>query len=62
MAMNHAQFPPGLSMVEFMRQYGTEAKCYPVLYGRDGDLPDHREKCEKLLACAVERVHWTGKS
>jgi transposase-like protein len=32
MAMNHVQFQPGLSMVEFMQKYGTEAKCYRALY------------------------------
>lgn len=32
MAMNRVQFQPGLSMVEFMQQYGTEAKCYRALY------------------------------
>ena len=32
MAMNLVQFQQGLSMVEFMQQYGTEAKCYRALY------------------------------
>lgn len=32
MAMNLVQFQKGLSMVEFIRQYGTEAKCYRALY------------------------------
>jgi hypothetical protein len=32
MAMNRVQFQPGLSMVEFMQQYGAEAKCYRALY------------------------------
>jgi transposase-like protein len=32
MAMNHVQFQPGLSMVAFMQQYGTETKCYRALY------------------------------
>jgi len=32
MAMNLVRFQPGLSMVEFMQQYGTEAKCCRVLY------------------------------
>lgn len=32
MAMNPVQFQPGLSMGEFMQQYGTEAKCYRALY------------------------------
>ncbi len=31
MAMNLVQFQPGLSMVEFMQHYGTEAKCYRAL-------------------------------
>lgn len=32
MAMNLVQFQPGLSMVEFVAQYGTEAKCRRALY------------------------------
>src|SRR5690606_8804559 len=32
MAMNRVQFQAGLSMAEFIRCYGTEAKCYRVLY------------------------------
>lgn len=32
MAMNRVQFQAGLSMAEFMQQYGTEAKCYRSLY------------------------------
>jgi len=32
MAMNPIQFQPGLSMVEFVAQYGTEAKCRRALY------------------------------
>ena len=32
MAINRVQFQTGLSMVEFMQQYGTEAKCYRALY------------------------------
>lgn len=31
MAMNFVQFQPGLSKVEFMQQYGTEAKCCRAL-------------------------------
>ena len=41
MAMNRVQFQPGLSMVEFMQQYGTEAKCYRTLYrarSKKGDV------------------------
>ena len=32
MAMNWVQFQPGLSMRQFLSQYGTEAKCYRALY------------------------------
>ena len=32
MAMNLIQFQPGLSMVAFVEQYGTEAKCRRALY------------------------------
>ncbi|HOC11957.1 MAG TPA: transposase, partial [Thermomonas sp.] len=32
MAMNYVQFQPGLSMAQFIQQYGTEAKCYRALY------------------------------
>lgn len=32
MAINPVQFQAGLSMVEFVCQYGTEAKCYRALY------------------------------
>lgn len=32
MAMNLVQFQPGLTMPEFMAQYGTEAKCRRALY------------------------------
>ncbi len=32
MAMNWVQFQPGLSLAEFLRDYGTEAKCYRALY------------------------------
>ncbi|OLK39446.1 transposase, partial [Xanthomonas oryzae pv. oryzae] len=32
MGINIVQFQPGLSLSEFMDRYGTEAKCYRVLY------------------------------
>ena len=32
MAMNQVQFQAGLSIAQFIQQYGTEAKCYPTLY------------------------------
>ncbi len=32
MSINLVQFQQGLSMPEFMQQYGTEAKCYRALY------------------------------
>jgi transposase-like protein len=32
MAMNPIQFQPGLSLVDFVAQYGSEAKCYRALY------------------------------
>lgn len=32
MAINWIQFQKGMSLAEFMREYGTEAKCYRALY------------------------------
>ena len=32
MSINAVQFQPGLSMMEFVERYGTEAKCYRALY------------------------------
>lgn len=32
MSINAIQFQPGLSMPEFIRKHGTEAKCYRPLY------------------------------
>ena len=32
MSINPVQFQPGLSMAEFIRSYGTEARCYRALY------------------------------
>ncbi len=32
MSINRVQFQPGLSMAEFIRRYGTQAKCYRALY------------------------------
>ncbi|WP_027485787.1 transposase, partial [Rhodanobacter sp. OR87] len=32
MAMNQVQFQSGLSMAQFIRRYGTEARCYRALY------------------------------
>ena len=32
MAMNQVQFQQGLSMTQFMAQYGTEAKCRRALF------------------------------
>ena len=32
MAMNGVQFQPGLSMPQFLSQYGSEAKCYRALH------------------------------
>ncbi len=32
MAINPVQFQKGLSMVEFLAAYGTEAKCYRALH------------------------------
>ncbi len=31
MSMNHIQFQPGLSMPEFIQQYGTETQCEEAL-------------------------------
>lgn len=32
MSINKIQFQPGLSMMEYVERYGTEAKCYRALY------------------------------
>ncbi len=32
MSINHIQFQPGLTLSEFYRLYGTEAKCYRAFY------------------------------
>lgn len=32
MAMNAIQFQPGMSLAQFLRDYGTESKCYRALY------------------------------
>ena len=32
MAMNPIQFQPGMSLAQFLRDYGTESKCYRALY------------------------------
>jgi len=47
MAMNPIPFQPGLSMVEFVADYGTKAKCRRV---RD------RARCSRHQAAAVHRM------
>ena len=32
MRINHIQFQPGLTLSEFYRLYGTEAKCHRAFY------------------------------
>ena len=47
MAMNHVQFQAGLSMVQFIQQYGTDAKCYRALYRSRWPQGFHCPKCSK---------------
>ena len=58
MAMNRVQFQAGLSMVEFQRQYGTEAQCAAALEARrwpDGfRCPD----CGSPGHTVFERAGW----
>ena len=48
MAMNRVQFQPGLSMVEFMQRYGSEAQCEAALI---------RSRWPQGFACPACRCH-----
>ncbi|KZC43074.1 transposase, partial [Rhodanobacter sp. FW510-R12] len=55
MAMNLVQFQPGLSMVEFMQQYGTEAKCYRALYRSRWPQGFRCPACDERRRCRFRR-------
>jgi hypothetical protein len=55
MAMNLVQFQPGLSMVEFMQQYGTEAKCYRALYRARWPQGFRCPACNERRRCRFRR-------
>jgi len=55
MAMNLVQFQPGLSMVEFMQQYGTEAKCYRALYRARWPEGFRCPACDERRRCRFHR-------
>ncbi len=41
MPMNKIQFQPGLSMPEFIQQYGTEAQCEETLVQRPAIMTNY---------------------
>ena len=47
MAMNQVQFQAGLSMTQFIQQYGTEAKCYRALYRARWPTGFRCPKCDR---------------
>ena len=47
MAMNHVQFQAGLSMMQFIQEYGTDAKCYRALYRSRWPQGFRCPKCSK---------------
>ena len=55
MAMNLVQFQPGLSMVQFMQQYGTEAKCYRALYRARWPQGFRCPACNERRRCRFRR-------
>jgi transposase-like protein len=55
MAMNLVQFQAGLSMVEFMQQYGTEAKCYRALYRARWPQGFRCPACNERQRCRFRR-------
>ncbi|MBS0211957.1 MAG: transposase, partial [Proteobacteria bacterium] len=58
MAMNRVQFQAGLSMVQFIQQYGTEAKCYRALYRARWP---HGFRCPKCTGRARSRFRRAGR-
>ena len=61
MAMNRVQFQPGLSMAEFMQQYGTEAQCEAALIQSRWPQGFICPSCRGRLSTTFERAgrtHW----
>jgi transposase-like protein len=61
MAMNQVQFQRGLSMTQFIEQYGTEAKCYRALYRSRWPHGFRCPRCNKRprsLFRRAERVYY----
>ncbi len=58
MAMNQVQFQRGLSMAQFIQQYGTEAKCYRALYRSRWP---HGFRCPKCSKRPRSRFHRAGR-
>ena len=58
MAMNYVQFQPGLSMTQFIQQYGTEAKCYRALYRSRWP---HGFRCPRCGKRPRSRFHRAGR-
>ena len=58
MAMNYVQFQPGLSMTQFIQQYGTEAKCYRALYRLRWP---HGFRCPRCGKRPRSRFHRAGR-
>lgn len=56
MATNPVQFQPSLSMVEFMRQYRTEAKYYRALYRASWPQGFRCPLCNERQHCRFRRV------
>jgi transposase-like protein len=56
MAMNQVQFQHGLSMTQFIEQYGTEAKCYRALYRSRWPLGFRCPRCNKRARSRLRRA------
>ena len=56
MAMNRVQFQPGLSMVQFIQQYGTQFKCYRALYRWRWPMGFRCPKCNSRPRSRFERA------
>jgi len=53
MAMNRIQFQPGLSLPEFLRDYGTEAQCELALESARWPEGFHCPRCNRTAHCVV---------
>ncbi len=53
MAMNRIQFQPGLSMPEFLKDYGTEAQCEQALESVRWPEGFHCPRCNATAYCVV---------